>query len=72
MRTERKGRMRRVIRCLSLPSTCPPDRFVGGNVGLENFTGGLPHSNDSAILSSALLPRNNVSEFRVAFEREEK
>ncbi|CAL1687279.1 unnamed protein product [Lasius platythorax] len=38
-KSTKRGRMRRVIRCLSLPSTCPPDRFVGGNVGLENFTG---------------------------------
>lgn len=60
-KSTRRGRMRRVIRYLSLPSTCPPDRFVGGNVGLENFTGITTRT----ILRFALIrsSRNNLPFF---------
>lgn len=73
VKSKRRGRMRRVIRCLSLPSTCSPDRFVGGNVGLENFMGITTLERFCNSLSPSRRAITFSSrKFRIAFEREEK
>lgn len=58
--------MRRVIWCFSLP-TCLPDRFVGGNVGLENVT--RITTRTISQFSCSLSRSSSHRESRVIFEK---
>ena len=70
---QEKGEDEACNRCLSLPSTCSPDRCVGGNVGLENCTGIATLERFCNSLSPSRRAITFSSrEFHVAIEREEK